>query len=200
MLNWRRKTTNKSQTNFDMNTVKSESGTPDAGEWSKAVQGYAEKGKLITFPSGKKVKTPYQRPFQRMGFASQDTLEKWMKQGMSMAAIAECLEKDIHISAMGSSVSETQKKAKEAAALVTEAVRKLKEAAALMKDGLRELPGPDDLCVICQVNPSLFPMLFLADIERKPTGRHRKPHPCPPSLLPDCSRTVSRVSTEGIKK
>lgn len=75
MLNWRRKTTNKSQTNFDMNTVKSESGTPDAGEWSKAVQGYAEKGKLITFPSGKKVKTPYQRPFQRMGFASQDTLE-----------------------------------------------------------------------------------------------------------------------------
>ena len=94
-----------------MNTVKSESGTPDAGEWSKAVQGYAEKGKLITFPSGKKVKTPYQRPFQRMGFASQDTLEKWMKQGMSMAAIAECLEKDIHISAMGSSVSETQKKA-----------------------------------------------------------------------------------------
>lgn len=38
-----------------------------------------------------------------------------MKQGMSMAAIAECLEKDIHISAMGSSVSETQKKAKEAA-------------------------------------------------------------------------------------
>lgn len=54
MLNWRRKTTNKSQTNFDMNTVKSESGTPDAGEWSKAVQGYAEKGKLITFPSGKK--------------------------------------------------------------------------------------------------------------------------------------------------
>ena len=184
-----------------MNTVKSESGTPDAGEWSKAVQGYAEKGKLITFPSGKKVKTPYQRPFQRMGFASQDTLEKWMKQGMSMAAIAECLEKDIHISAMGSSVSETQKKAKEAAALVTEAVRKLKEAAALMKDGLRELPGPDDLCVICQVNPHCSLCCFLRTSNGfQPTGRHRKPHPCPPSLLPDCSRTVSRVSTEGIKK
>lgn len=180
-----------------MNTVKSESGTPDAGEWSKAVQGYAEKGKLITFPSGKKVKTPYQRPFQRMGFASQDTLEKWMKQGMSMAAIAECLEKDIHISAMGSSVSETQKKAKEAAALVTEAVRKLKEAAALMKDGLRELPGPDDLCVICQVNPSLFPMLFLADIERIPTNR-TTPEAAPvPSelasrLLKDCLKSINR--------
>lgn len=76
-----------------MNTVIKESVTPDAGEWGKAVQGYAEKGKLISFPSGKKVKTPYQRPFQRMGFASQDILEKWTKQGTSMEAIAECLEK-----------------------------------------------------------------------------------------------------------
>lgn len=49
-----RKTINKSQTNLDMNTVIKESVTPDAGEWGKAVQGYAEKGKLISFPSGKK--------------------------------------------------------------------------------------------------------------------------------------------------
>lgn len=186
---------NKSQTNLDMNTAIKESGTPDAGEWIKAVQGYAEKGKLISFPSGKKVKAPYQRPFQRMGFASQDILETWTKQGTSMASLAECLEKDIHISAMGSSVPETQEKANAAAALVNEAARKLREAAALMKEGLRDLPGPDDLCVVCQVPRALFPMLFLADIERIPTNR-TTPEAAPvPSelasrLLHDCLQGV----------
>ncbi len=176
-----------------MNTVTKESVTPDAGEWGKAVQGYAEKGKLISFPSGKKVKTPYQRPFQRMGFASQDILEKWTKQGTSMEAIAECLEKDIHISAMGSSVSETQEKANQAAALVNEAARKLREASSLMKEGLRDLPGPDDLCVVCQVPRALFPMLFLADIERIPTNRTT------PEAAPVPSELASRLLHDCLK-
>lgn len=176
-----------------MNTVTKESVTPDAGEWGKAVQGYAEKGKLISFPSGKKVKTPYQRPFQRMGFASQDILEKWTKQGTSMEAIAECLEKDIHISAMGSSVSETQEKANQSAALVNEAARKLREASSLMKEGLRDLPGPDDLCVVCQVPRALFPMLFLADIERIPTNRTT------PEAAPVPSELASRLLHDCLK-
>lgn len=95
--------------------------------------------------------------------------------------------KDIHISAMGSSVSETQEKANQAAALVNEAARKLREASSLMKEGLRDLPGPDDLCVVCQVPRALFPMLFLADIERIPTNRTT------PEAAPVPSELASRL-------
>ena len=68
-----------------------------------------------------------------------------------------------------------------------EAARKLREAAALMKEGLRDLPGPDDLCVVCQVPRALFPMLFLADIERIPTNRTT------PEAAPVPSELASRL-------